>query len=254
MLWEGGVRGTGFLWSPLLEKSGYVSDKMMQIMDWVPTLLSVAGYNMSSLPMTIDGYDLWHMLSVNEDDTFREEMLLNHDPILKYKGIRVKNFKLIKGTDRGYSGWYKPGQVKVNKDDLDIDNEILDPPNEEWKAEKAPASMFQSDLLDILYSIGRKVRKAEPVIVNCGPKPSNASKNCKPTKAPCLYDIEADPCEYNNLADTMPYAVEELLTRLKAYEATSVYPKNKKGDPAGYPSKHGYAWTPWVTLNQTDTV
>ena len=41
--WEGGVRGVGFLHSPLLQKSGYVSEQMMHVTDWVPTLYTAAG-------------------------------------------------------------------------------------------------------------------------------------------------------------------------------------------------------------------
>ena len=29
MLWEGGTRGASFVWSPLLEKSSYISDHMV---------------------------------------------------------------------------------------------------------------------------------------------------------------------------------------------------------------------------------
>ncbi|KAM7310768.1 putative arylsulfatase B [Ixodes scapularis] len=42
-LWEGGLRTTAFIWSPLLEKSRRVSNQMMHIADWLPTLYSAAG-------------------------------------------------------------------------------------------------------------------------------------------------------------------------------------------------------------------
>jgi arylsulfatase B len=42
-LWEGGVRGSAFLWSPLLKNVSRVSNQMMHISDWVPTLLSASG-------------------------------------------------------------------------------------------------------------------------------------------------------------------------------------------------------------------
>ena len=42
-LWEGGTRGAGFVWSPLLQKRRYVSNHMMHVTDFLPTLLSVAG-------------------------------------------------------------------------------------------------------------------------------------------------------------------------------------------------------------------
>ena len=42
-LWEGGVRGSGFLWSPLIKKRSRLAHQMMNIQDWLPTLYSVAG-------------------------------------------------------------------------------------------------------------------------------------------------------------------------------------------------------------------
>ena len=42
-LWEGGVRGAGFLWSPLLKKKSRASNQMMNVQDWLPTLYTAAG-------------------------------------------------------------------------------------------------------------------------------------------------------------------------------------------------------------------
>lgn len=48
--------------------------------------------------------------------------------------------------------------------------------------------------------------EADPraLVVQCPNKPSNASTNCNPFKAPCLYNITHDPCEYFNIADENP--------------------------------------------------
>ncbi|RZC32788.1 Sulfatase domain containing protein [Asbolus verrucosus] len=46
-LWEGGLRGVGLLWSPLLKQSARVAKQFMHISDWLPTLLTAAGGNVS---------------------------------------------------------------------------------------------------------------------------------------------------------------------------------------------------------------
>lgn len=42
-LWEGGVRGAGLLWSPLLKKPQRVAEQFIHITDWLPTIYSAAG-------------------------------------------------------------------------------------------------------------------------------------------------------------------------------------------------------------------
>ena len=41
--WEGGMRATGFIWSPLLKKAKRVSNQMMHVTDWLPTIMHIAG-------------------------------------------------------------------------------------------------------------------------------------------------------------------------------------------------------------------
>ena len=41
--WEGGMRATGFIWSPLLKKGKRVSNQMMHVTDWLPTIIHIAG-------------------------------------------------------------------------------------------------------------------------------------------------------------------------------------------------------------------
>ncbi len=49
--WEGGVRTTGIIWSPLLpiERRGMVINDLFDITDWLPTFLEAAGDNKKSI-------------------------------------------------------------------------------------------------------------------------------------------------------------------------------------------------------------
>jgi len=235
-LWEGGVRASGFLWSPLLRKTSYVSEHMMQVIDWLPTLLSAAGFDMSKLPVSIDGIDMWNMLSGNKESR-RTEMLHNIDPVPAGTGssaIRIRDLKLVQGLDEPkWTGWYPPEGFAENS------------------SEMAPPEMFRSDLRPVLQRIGRRAPQGVPVVVKCGPRPANASTNCDRHKAPCLFNVTADPCEFNNLANRLPALVTSLLARLEEYNKTAVPKRNLPDDPKGLPYFHGGAWVPWIELGET---
>ena len=62
-LYEGGIRGASFIYSPLLEKRGTTYTGLMHLVDWVPTLLGLAGVNP---PPGLDGIDQWEAISRQE--------------------------------------------------------------------------------------------------------------------------------------------------------------------------------------------
>lgn len=106
-LWEGGVRGTAFVWSRLLAKPGRQSTQLMHISDWVPTLLSAAGQKVND--KELDGIDMWSSLS-NGGPSPRKEVLLNIDHERGIYALRRGRYKLILGTtyNGDWDGWYPP--------------------------------------------------------------------------------------------------------------------------------------------------
>jgi len=103
-----------------------------------------------------------------------------------------------------------------------------------------------SELINIFAEIGRKpLYQREPLSVKCGPRPENASTNCKPWLQACLFNITADPCEYENLALTLPHMVTALQKRVEFYKQHAVHPLNKPTDDAGLPYHHNGYWVPW---------
>ena len=76
-LYEGGVRGVGWVHSSLLKRPGLVSRRLMYVTDWLATLLAVAGLT-SLLPAGTDSLDMWPSLQLNKASP-REEIVLNLD-------------------------------------------------------------------------------------------------------------------------------------------------------------------------------
>ena len=250
-LWEGGVRGVGFIHSPLLKKRGYVSQQMMHVTDWLPTLYTAAGGNPSDIKVT-DGIDQWEVLSQN-GKTKRTELLHNIDPISKKAAIRVGEYKLLTGhISKTWGGWYPPwtsevkdqGQISLN--DLDLASGISD-----FVSKGVYYSNIESNNIEVYdkteYNDVAFYSKGTPVKITCGTKPANASTNCDPVKAPCLYHIPSDPCEYNNIADDNKDIVNRLMDRLNHWTSSMVPPGNKPVDPAGNPRNLGGIWRPWLS-------
>ena len=225
------MRAAGFLWSPLLKRTNYVSNHLVQVIDWLPTLLSIAGYNMSQLPSSVDGFDIWRMLS-EQGPPARSEILHNIEPRAKPSAaLRMLDMKLMTGVG-GYStwdGWYPPEGIS---------------------SEEAPSELFRSGLRRLLRSLGREAPHGQPVVVRCGSKPPNAT--CDLAKAPCLFNITADPCEFHNVADRFPVVVRKLLARLAEYNKTAVPTHNVPNDPKGLPRYHNWVWEPWVKLGTAE--
>ena len=61
-----------------------------------------------------------------------------------------------------------------------------------------------------------------------------------------LFNITADPCERQDLADQRADVVQQLLARLAYYNRTAVPVYFPPDDARADPSQHGGAWVPWV--------
>lgn len=63
----------------------------------------------------------------------------------------------------------------------------------------------------------------------------------------CLYDMEHDPCETNNLAAFIKYVVKDMKRRLVLYRANLSPQLNKDPDIVhADPQLFNYTWNPWV--------
>lgn len=232
-LWEGGVRGTGFLHSPLLKEQGYTAEQMIHVCDWLPTLYSAAGGDPTEMK-GLDGYNMWDMLAHNGKN-IRTGMLHNIDPYGWKGAVREGDYKLLYGKiNKSWNGWYPPWQVDRDTEQLHYSNK----------------DQLHVDEVTKYYSVMNENTKeftmASPLKIECGIIPQNATTNCDPEKKPCLYHIPSDPCEFHNIADQHPDVVKQLMDILSTYNSTMVPPLNKPQDPAGNPRNHNGAWVPWL--------
>lgn len=106
-LWEGGVRGLAFVHSPLLVDNKRVSEEVMHVSDWLPTLYHAAGGDLNDFKIKVDGYNMWDVISLSKPSP-RKEVLHNIDPVTKNAAIRVGKYKLIVNQNMNYySSWYQ---------------------------------------------------------------------------------------------------------------------------------------------------
>ncbi|XP_025098632.1 arylsulfatase B-like [Pomacea canaliculata] len=122
-LWEGGVRGVGFVHSNLLAQKREVSRAFVHVSDWFPTLVKLAGGSLNGT-QPLDGFDQWPTVSEAKASP-RTELLHNIDILTPPSGtrlypnlfdtrvraaIRVGDMKLITGNP-GDGSWVPPPEM-----------------------------------------------------------------------------------------------------------------------------------------------
>ncbi|XP_056456951.1 arylsulfatase I [Gadus chalcogrammus] len=205
--WEGGVRGLGFVHSPLLRRKRRVSRALVHITDWYPTLVGLAGGNASAAE-GLDGFDVWPAISEGRESP-RREILHNIDPLYNparggslrggfgiwdtavQASIRAGDWKLLTG-DPGYGDWTPPPVLPGS-------------PGGWWGLER----------------------------------------HLQPGKAVWLFNVSGDPYERFDQAERRPDVVKLLLARLAFYNRTAVPVRYPPEDPRGHPDLNGGAWGPW---------
>ncbi|EEC11891.1 arylsulfatase B precursor, putative, partial [Ixodes scapularis] len=232
-LWEGGTRGSAFIWSPLLNQNRRVSDQMLHITDWLPTLYSAAGMRGNPVSLgKVDGYDMWTQLSYNLPSS-RYEVLYNIDPTDLNSALRYTNYKLVLGTyeDGEFDQRFRTTGGSRPYGDLEI----------------AMAQSKAARVLKGFYNRGNFLLPRnwrQKATVNC--VSNNGPKNFVSQAPPYLFDLTKDPCELNNIASAEAGLVDFLKQRLQSYASSSIAPLNKPTDPRGYPENLNGTWGPWI--------
>nr|CAD7428982.1 unnamed protein product [Timema monikensis] len=258
--WEGGVRGVAAVWSPLLSKTQRVSNQMMHMSDWLPTLYSAAGLDTSRLGK-IDGIDMWKSLSEGTPSA-RTEIVHNIDEIEDYDTIRRGDWKYIRGSTQSgqVDGWYgesgidspsyNTARVLSSRTGTTLAGMITKLQIKEKDTSRRKTQENESSLSDsgkgpwqlLTSSTIRSLRQQAEV--HCEP-PTNGSAHCNPRLHPCLFNIREDPCETTNLASQRPAVLNSLQDTLERYRGTTVRPLNVPGEARANPALWNGTWVSW---------
>ncbi|KAI4495541.1 hypothetical protein M0802_008553 [Mischocyttarus mexicanus] len=258
--WEGAVRGIAAIWSPLINKSKRVSNQLMTLVDWLPTLLSAAGLKEKKLNK-IDGKDFWESIVENRTSP-RTEILINIDDIEDYAAIRYKDFKYIEGNvgvddwlgesgkpskEYGFPPAYGPNQILQSKAGIALagvttTQEIIESRRKRRNIDigNDTNKEFQKKILTVDQLLDLR-SKAE---LKCNIK-------CDTLIAPCIFNIVKDPCEMINLAESEPEILTSLELALMKHRFTVIQPSNQKIDILGNPSLHNNTWISWGDIEIT---
>jgi len=127
-LWEGGVRGVGFVNGGSSARVGLqnavrgaVNRKLMHVTDWLPTLCEVAGCQLNGTK-PLDGVSAWAHISEADSKTQRSEIC--HE-ITDLKGfqeaaVRLGDFKLLLGQkgQQGHTQLFNVAEDPAERHDL----------------------------------------------------------------------------------------------------------------------------------------
>ncbi|XP_014280413.1 arylsulfatase B [Halyomorpha halys] len=256
--WEGGNRGIAAIWSPLLNKQQRVSNQMMYITDWLPTISSIAGIDPKTLG-NIDGYDMWEAISENKDSP-RKEFLYNIDDVANpYGALRKGDWKYVTGSATGErnNGWYgeigrgldigyDTREILLSKTGVAISSYII----KKQIQQKIKKSPFMNNVEDekeekewilLNESTMLKLRQEAEVICNS----NHTEVECNPLREPCLFNVVDDPCEKANLAHEYPHMLHSLEKTLQRYRKSMIKARNVDSDSRADPELWNNTWACW---------
>ncbi|KAK2834309.1 hypothetical protein Q7C36_015010 [Tachysurus vachellii] len=213
--WEGGMRAVGFVHSPLLRRRRKVSKALVHITDWYPTLVRLAGGNVSQLH-GLDGYDIWETISEGKESP-RYEILHNIDPL--YVPSRHGSLR------GGYGIWNTAVQAAVRMGDWKL--LTGEPGYGDWTPPQVLGN-FPGAWWDL-------------------------ERHAEARKSLWLFNITADPYERYDMAEKRPDVVKQLLARIAFYNRTAVPVRYPAEDPRADPSLNGGAWRPWAGDKEADS-
>lgn len=253
---EGGVRGVGFISGAGLapEVRGRISQDLLSVADWLPTIVAgVAGLPLngtepaSAPPM--DGLDQWLALSTGVAGP-RTEVLLNLIPTgcpsttascasQGQLALRMGKWKLLLGHT---SVWAESQEFTPSSLCTDRSNKSSTGGSLPVTAATSPPWCPNGWVPPITSNKA----PIPPPDVNCSSLPCRYPDSHYILGGTMLFDLEADPYEFHDVAAANPDVVQQLTARLLAWNASHIPQSNTPMDPRSNPNNFGGVWTPWM--------
>ncbi|XP_018562425.1 arylsulfatase B-like [Anoplophora glabripennis] len=237
-LFEGGVRGSAVLYSPLLEKRGYINKQLIHVSDWLPTLYHAAGGDVRDLG-NIDGINQWDVISKNLTTT-RTEILLNIDEFENQSGILgyEGRYKLVNGTYRNglYDQYYGETGRGPENPPYNIQLIINSLANQAIQTIGDQSPLFPQDIFNMRRLLDMSW---------CRDRNFTPNFVCRGF---CLFDIYSDPCETTNIVNNPIYSdvFQNLQARLSEFYRQLVPQTNQPIDPRSNPRRANNTWWNWL--------
>ncbi|XP_002024099.2 arylsulfatase B [Drosophila persimilis] len=236
--WEGGLRSSAAIWSTEFERLGTVWKQQTYIGDLLPTLAAAAGIAPDP-DLKLDGMNLWSALKYGYESLEREIVHnIDMDPSAPYLAYTRGKWKVVNGTTNAalFDGWL--GE-RVTRE--------VDPRSANYEELIRNTSVWQHLQLLMGSQNERNITSLrQQAQIEC-PEPPGATKPCLPLLAPCLFDIDADPCERNNLYEDYRNTTIflDLLQRIEQFASQAHAPNNMPEDPDCDPRFYHNEWTWW---------
>ncbi|ALC44531.1 CG7408, partial [Drosophila busckii] len=235
--WEGGLRSSAAIWCSDFEHLGSVWTQRFYIGDLLPSLAAAAGITLNS-SLRLDGLNLWSALKYGYQAVERD-IVHNIDNLEPYLSYTRGKWKLVNGTTRNgnFDGWL--GEPT---------DDATDPRAAHYEELIRNTSVWQQlqRLADPQLSINISALR-ETATLRCA-EPSDNAKRCEPLLAPCLFDIDEDPCERSNLYElhSNESFVLDMWSRIEQFSKQARAPANLPADPRCDPKHYDFEWTWWL--------
>lgn len=201
----------------------------MSVTDWFPTLLKAADINYNK---QLDGVDLWDQIMGERRINIRRRIVHVLDKIFGYTSIRDAAWKYVNGSRQcgQYDGWLG-----------EIGNETNKVSDYATVVQNSKVGQVLSEFFTLTIEKLNKIRSR--LEIKC---PSKTVIACNPLNKPCLFNIDSDPCERINLAESYPNLITyfEGVVDLEQWKAAPVV-RVTFSDPLSNPALHNNTWSWW---------